>query len=108
MLLPEAAEQSDVLAVSGRSIGVAQRGSGELDPIADGKDMVGIQDADYEPLRMEVAEGIEDGIEDFARFSRIERRAAEGRRESLVGRLKDGVEDDLALMIGSPEREQVD
>jgi hypothetical protein len=108
MLLPEAAEQSDVFAVRGRGIGITQGTRGELDPIANGEDVVGIEDIDHESLRMEVAQSIEDGIEDLTRFLRIERRAAEGRRERLVGRLEDSVEHNLAEVIGASEVKEFD
>jgi hypothetical protein len=70
--------------------------------------VVGIEDTDHQSLRVKVAKSIENGIENFARFLWIERRTAEGRREGLVGRLEDSIEDDLALMVGSPERKQID
>ena len=99
MLLPEAAEQPDVFSISGRGIGVTQRTRGKLDPIAHGNDVVGVEVADHEPLRMQIANRIERGIEDFARFPGIEGRTAESRRESFVRSLEDGVEDDLPFVI---------
>ena len=51
---------------------------------------------------MKVAKSVEDGIEDFARFPRIERRPAQRRGKGIVGRFEDGVEDDFAAVIGTP------
>src|ERR1035441_10782858 len=48
---------------------------------------------------MQVAKSVEDGIEDLARFLRIERRPAQRRGKGIVGRFEDGVEDDFAAAI---------
>ena len=72
--LPEFAQQADVFAIRGGGVRVAQCVGGEFDPIADGNDVIGIERAEHQSLRMQIAKRTEDGIEDFARFLWIERR----------------------------------
>jgi hypothetical protein len=107
-LLPKIAEQADILAVGGRGVGVAEGAGRELDPIADGNDVFGIERTDHQSLSMKVAQRVEDGIEDFARFLRIERRPAQRRGKGIVGRFEDGVEDDFAAVTGTSAIEEFD
>jgi hypothetical protein len=107
-LPPKVAKQADVFAVGGRGVGIAEGVGRELDPIADGNDAAGIERAEHHSLSMEVAESVEDGIEDFARFLWIERRPAERSGEGIVGGFEYRVEDDFATVIGTPAIEKFD
>ena len=101
-------KQADVIAVGGRGVGVAKGDGGELDPIADGNDVVGIEGAEHQSLRMEVAKRVEDGIEDLACFLRTKGGLAERGGEGIGGRFEDGVEDDLAVVTGTAAIEKFD
>jgi hypothetical protein len=107
-LLPEIAQQAHVFAVGCRGSSVAQPVGRELDPIADGNDVVGIERAGYQSLGVKIAKRLKDGIEDFARFFPIERRPAECGGERIVGSFEDGVTDGFAAVLGTPAIQQFD
>src|ERR1019366_7236657 len=69
---------------------------------------VGMERTEHQSLSMKVAKSVEDGIEDLARFLRIERRPAQRRGKGIVGRFENGVEDDFGTVIGTSAIEKFD
>ena len=64
---------ADVFAIRGGSVRVAQCVGGKFDLVADSNDVIGIERAEHQSLRMQIPKRTEDGIKNFARFLWTER-----------------------------------